>query len=347
MVIPIQEPNFYLFNYYDSLSDSKKLSLEHNHHFTKQKIDLHNIRKIFFHSLFSKVVNDEWVMEPQDKNFTYESKYHITDNPDTHKNLLDNKLETKLLHNNGYAYLDEVTTWQIKDNVRYRFNKYGFRCEEFTDTDCIAFLGCSHTFGTGLDQAQIWPEIVCKELGVRCVNLGLPARGIDLCSWYAQLFFKAEVKNCKAIVIMLPPPARKSSFVYNYDPNMGIETLIRQMEWLDSNLLGNYQENVSDFIKEIILSHKQNENLSHKELLAQDILDKHNTLMRMNSAVGNIENLANDLDIPLKTYSSFMDMNVGVAGNTDFARDNMHGGKELHREFAYKVITDLQQQLDK
>ena len=42
-----------------------------------------------------------------------------------------------------------------------------------------------------------------------------------------------------------------------------------------------------------------------------------------------------------------MDMNVGIAGNTDFARDNMHGGKELHREFAYKVITDLQQQLDK
>lgn len=341
----IQVPNFYSFNYYDTLSDCAKLSLEHNHYYAKQKIDLHNIRKIFFDSVFSKVVNDEWIMEPQNKNFTYESKYHITDNPDTHNRLFDSKLETKILQQNGYAFLNDVTRWEIQDVVRYRFNKYGFRCEEFTDTDCIAFFGCSHTFGTGLDQDHIWPELVCKNLGVRCVNIGLPARGIDLCSWYAQLFFKAEIKNCKAIVIMLPPPARKSTFMHTYDHEFKIKTGIHQNEWLETNLEGYYEENDTDYFDEIILGFQDKGN--PLKFLAQDILDKNNCFMRTSSAVGNIESLAKDLDIPIKIYSSFMDMDVGVAGNTDFARDNMHGGKTAHREFANRVVEDLQQQLDK
>jgi len=341
----IQTPNFHLFNYYNNLSDSVKMSLEHNQYYTNQKIDLHKLRNIFFNSL-AKVVRDEWLVETQDNNFSYESKYHVTDYPSHHNKLLKNKLETKILQQNGYAYLNDVTRWVMKDNVRYKFNKLGLRCEEATDTDCIAFFGCSHTFGTGLDQPNIWPEIVSKNLGYRCVNIGFPARGIDLCSWYAQLFFKAEIKNCKAIVIMLPPPARKSTFIHSFDQHSDIKTEIFQSEWLATNLKSTYhQEDINDIFGETVLKFKT---FGHPtQILAQDILDKNNCFMRTSSAVGNIENLAKDLGVPIKTYSSFIDMDVGVSGNTDFARDNMHGGKIAHSEFADRVVVDLKQKLDK
>ena len=41
------DPNFYIYNYYDTLSDSIKKSLDHNHHYSTKKIDLHKIRETF------------------------------------------------------------------------------------------------------------------------------------------------------------------------------------------------------------------------------------------------------------------------------------------------------------
>lgn len=341
----LNPPNFHLLNYYDNLSDSVKVSLEHNNYYTHLPIDLHKLRNIFFNST-AKVVKQEWLVETQDNNFSYETKYHVTDDPIQHDKLLDDKLETKILQQNGYAYLNDTTRWVINDNVRYKFNKFGLRCEELTDKDCIAFFGCSHTFGTGLDQSHIWPEIVSKNLGLRCVNIGFPARGIDLCSLYAELFFKAEIKNCKAIVVMLPPPARKSTFIHTYDHESKIKTGIYQNEWLETNLEQNYyRKNLDDIFHETVLKFQDPGNPT--QILAQDTLDKHNCFKRTSSALRSITLLAKELDVPIKMYSSFIDLDVGVAGNTDFARDNMHGGVKTHNKFANRVVNELQQILDK
>lgn len=347
------DPNFYNYNYYDTLSDSIKKSLDHNHHYSTKKIDLHKIRETFYNSTFKSPLHEEWMVDCQDPNYTYESKFSISDTPERHQELFKDKLETKILANNGYAYLDENTTWKIKDNVRYRYNSMGFRSPELSDTPCIAFFGCSHTFGTGLDQEHIWPEVLCKQLGMRSVNIGFPARGIDMSAIYAKYFFKAEIKNCKAIIIFLPPPTRKSTFQHVIDPYKNkTRFTLNQMEWLDSNREDYYggEPFSGDIQNGMAYSSTGNDWQIENEtklLMAQDILEKHNTFERTSTAISDIELLAKDLNIPLLTYSTFTDVEIGTKQSIEFARDNMHGGKNIHDAFANKVAQELNAKLDK
>ena len=62
----------------------------------------------------------------------------------------------------------------LDNKFSYRFNKQGFRCDDFdhTQRDSIVFLGCSNTVGIGLPYEKTHPYIVSKELNLKCYNLG-------------------------------------------------------------------------------------------------------------------------------------------------------------------------------
>jgi hypothetical protein len=52
------------------------------------------------------------------------------------------------------------------DSIRYRYNAQGYRCPEF-DADAsirIISIGCSHTFGQGLPQEDIFHELLAERL---------------------------------------------------------------------------------------------------------------------------------------------------------------------------------------
>lgn len=73
----------------------------------------------------------------------------------------------------------EMFGWVNYKKFTYKFNSHGFRCDEFSNKKSIMFLGCSHTFGTGNPVEKIWPTLVARNLGLKCVNLGISASSND------------------------------------------------------------------------------------------------------------------------------------------------------------------------
>ena len=71
---------------------------------------------------------------------------------------------------NKIAHPNEMANWH-EHSVTYRINEHGFRGDMLPGS--AMFLGCSHTFCTGLPENAAWPWIVSAELGLPCTNLGV------------------------------------------------------------------------------------------------------------------------------------------------------------------------------
>ncbi len=337
-------PNFYNYNYYATLSDTQKVAYNHSEQSNDQsKLNLHDIRQILHDKQYTDVIMPEWIINNDRPNYTLCTNSHVTDN-DT--KLEENKkisLHRKIMmHNN---YIDE--DYDTNDNIRYYLNSHGFRCEEFSDTECIAYIGCSHTFGTGVTHDEIWPELVSKKLNMRSANLGVPAVGIDYFNLYMNLFFKAEIKNCKAIVVMLPPSIR-TSFFYNWQGGDGYKpgekgTAMGQYEWMDG--LKHYS---TEDLSNASNMTKQFENC-HKEVLQHTLLNLENCFDRDLTSISTIQNVAKDLNIPCLVYSSYYFTNERIRLNfpLDFGRDCAHAGRKSHASMAEQIVQDLKQQFDK
>lgn len=63
--------------------------------------------------------------------------------------------------------------WDSEDSVIYEWNRFGFRAPDIPEHTDMLCLGCSLTFGHGLPQHLIWPDILSQQLGVNYVNLGM------------------------------------------------------------------------------------------------------------------------------------------------------------------------------
>lgn len=76
-----------------------------------------------------------------------------------------------------------------KNSFTYQINKNGFRCDNFDTLDLskksIVYLGCSHTFGIGSPEEDIWCSMLHKllqehyNIKFNFINLGVPGGSID------------------------------------------------------------------------------------------------------------------------------------------------------------------------
>lgn len=82
------------------------------------------------------------------------------------QNLKDNFV---LLKENGW----------IDSKFTYKFNKHGFRSDEFISDNSIVFLGCSSVVGIGVPYEYTWPKLLADELGMSCYNLGIGGASND------------------------------------------------------------------------------------------------------------------------------------------------------------------------
>lgn len=112
---------------------------------------------------------------------------------DTEQRYRDNlKKNHQLLLNNNWT----------DNSFTYKFNSSGFRCEEFTDTDSILFLGCSFTQGIGLPVESIFPTIVAKNLNLKCYNLAVHGTSADTAFRLASIYLeKLKPKICVPVLI--------------------------------------------------------------------------------------------------------------------------------------------------
>jgi len=93
--------------------------------------------------------------------------------------------------------------------ISYTHNEYGYRCDKLSDikdNDYGLAFGCSHTYGTGLFYEDTYAYKVSKELGLKNINLAMPASGIKIQQYNTTLFVNnfVNIRLPKYVIYQYP-----------------------------------------------------------------------------------------------------------------------------------------------
>lgn len=167
-------------------------------------------------------------------------------------------------------------------NVKYNFNSYGFRCNEFVAQNNIVFLGCSLTLGIGINLENTFSQTIANKLNLNNCNLALGGGSNDAMfriayHWLPRL--KPDVVVCFA-----PTKERSEIFMNNRHESL-MATMPRNNSWYmnylkeDKNFLINYQKNkmAIEYLCEKINSkllflHVEDWEFDYRKDLARDLL---------------------------------------------------------------------------
>lgn len=101
-------------------------------------------------------------------------------------------------------------------DLTYIINNQGFRIdtdiEEKEDPNSIITLGCSITFGVGVEKNSTWPYIIENYTGRKVYNLGVPGGSMD--TFYRLLKYWLPILKSKNILILGHPGARREFYSY-------------------------------------------------------------------------------------------------------------------------------------
>lgn len=89
------------------------------------------------------------------------------------------------------------------DRNLFYLNTRGYRTKEFIKDEDLLALGCSQTFGWGVEKEQSWPEIISKKFNISVTNLSLPGDSAQGQILKAFEYFKIY-GNPKKIVGVFP-----------------------------------------------------------------------------------------------------------------------------------------------
>ena len=89
------------------------------------------------------------------------------------------------------------------DRKLFDLNSYGYRTKEFIFNEDLLALGCSQTFGWGVDKEEPWPEIISNNFNISVTNLSLPGDSVMGQVLRAFEYFKIY-GNPKKIVGVFP-----------------------------------------------------------------------------------------------------------------------------------------------
>lgn len=117
------------------------------------------------------------------------------------------------------AARDQLNHWGWTDsNITYELNSDGWRsqdCAEYdVDEPCLIAIGCSFTYGSGLNLHQTWCAKVAAQLGLRLVNLGMPGHALDLSTVWL-LLNQHRIKDPRAVILCEPPAGRLTWLTHN------------------------------------------------------------------------------------------------------------------------------------
>jgi hypothetical protein len=103
--------------------------------------------------------------------------------------------------------------------VKYTINSLGYRSPEFTNTSAdILALGCSQTFGIGVQDNEIWPELLSNMLGMSYANLG--QRGDSIYAMLGQAMAYVREKGKPKVIVALLPGWDRMEIGLNHEYNI-------------------------------------------------------------------------------------------------------------------------------
>ena len=228
----------------------------------------------------------------------------------------------ELFEKNRQAAVKEGWT---EHNIKYKINSYGFRHhEEFReDRNSLVAIGCSNTFGIGVNYEQSWPYYVAKELGLNPINLGQPGGSIQACYRVAREWI--PIIKPKVVMWFVPDPARRELYALVGSEVSKQDQIIAPRavsHWQRDLKLKNYWETV-------------NENESE-------------TIMHKRAYYDAMEHVCRDtklgvIRIPVTRQGTWHNPGEGEMGNPDTsycARDMMHPGPRTHKEIISPLFVD-------
>ena len=236
----------------------------------------------------------------------------------------------------GHYSDDEIPK---QHNPGYAVNSSGYRCAEWRPMPDgkknVVVLGCSHTFGEGLDEGEVWVDRLSSKTDARVLrwwNLGQPgASGEKI---VRILYGTEKVLFPKIIIICWPLWSRRERLLdYN-------KRSLHQINLVGGDTLLKYENSETDqqnFLKNIFFAEKfaekQNATLFH--CFAHDMYEIPNTSCFVFT------------DYTIKTcwpqWDSKTQRQIFIEPN--FAKDGRHFGVEHHRVFAEKFYNRFKSKL--
>lgn len=207
----------------------------------------------------------------------------------------------------------------------YKINSYGYRCAEWLPLPAgkknVVLLGCSHTFGEGLDEGEGWTDqlynLVNQKL-LRFWNLGQPGASADK---IVRILYGCEKILFPKIIIVCWPAWNRRERLDVYPQSLTS----------DDDLLKNENENTdrNNFLKNVFFVEKFAEKIEAKVLhcFAQDVYE-----------LPNANNVFSKSSIKLcwpewSTMTFEQEKRVSIT-KPSLARDGIHYGVEHHQTFA-------------
>jgi hypothetical protein len=217
----------------------------------------------------------------------------------------------------------------------YKTNSYGYRCPEFRPLPDggknVVVLGCSHTFGEGLEQKETWVDQVAKQSSkiLRWWNLGRPGASADL---MIRILYGSEKVLFPKIIIACWPAWSRRERLDGYPQNLtGAESLLKTEN--DNTDKNNFLKNVFFLEK---FAEKNNAKTFH--CFAQDAYEIDNNLQVLKDCT--IKNCWPEWDrycLPGAKREEIKTPNL--------ARDGLHYGTEHHQVFAKKFYDRFKSKL--
>lgn len=112
----------------------------------------------------------------------------------------------------------EGDNWEYKNKlIKYTFNQNGYRCPNWTEIswqDSIVMIGCSNTFGLGLDYTDTAAYLLSQRLNTPVINLGVVGSSNQLMLFNSIKLLENNVKP-KAAIMLFSDTSRYTHFNLN------------------------------------------------------------------------------------------------------------------------------------
>jgi hypothetical protein len=121
---------------------------------------------------------------------------------------------------NEKLYPKKMRKWNV-DSVSYTVNSYGFRNNFEFDNDLanrknLIVLGCSNSFGIGINAKDLYCKIVADKLNLNLVNLAVPGGSMDSSARVSYFWLK---KINPVMVILQTTESSRREFLIEEGPS--------------------------------------------------------------------------------------------------------------------------------
>jgi len=221
-----------------------------------------------------------------------------TDSKESYNRMMQDPVHQKYFEQQG---------WTQPGVIQYRINSNGFRGNELQPGGIMA-LGCSFTFGSGLPESVIWPNLMAQQLNTHVNNLSWPGTAIDtafrLCEYWIPVLKPM-------LVCLLAPPKNRLELIMG-SGSVKAEVFMPMSEIKDS------QHDL--FLKNWFTSDENARLNQRRNCLA-------------------IEAMCKQYNVPLIIKYADQEMSRSRE-ELEYARDYMHAGPLGHRLLVKKMLDE-------